>query len=188
MERCLYFKNQQEWRDWLEGNHDKRGAAWLILSKRHGGKPGLSYEGAVEEALRYGWIDSLTRRMDDERFALRFTPRKPDSVWSKNNRERTERMIREGRMTEAGLAIIKAAKKGGRWGSAYRLREDQPTPKDLEEALQRNRRAYDNFRNFAQGYRNQYIYWVNFAKKMETRRSRIQAVVRRAEENKKPGV
>ncbi len=100
----VYCATREEWRDWLEGNHDKCKGIWLIYYKKGSGKPRVPYDDAVEEALCFGWIDSTVRRIDEEKYAQRFTPRKPDSGWSELNMRRMEQLIKEGRMTEAGLA------------------------------------------------------------------------------------
>lgn len=93
-----------EWRDWLAAHHDREAAIWLVFFKKHTGKPCVSYQDAVDEALCFGWIDSIVRRLDDERYAQKFTPRKPKSNWSEINRRIFARLVREGRMTAAGLA------------------------------------------------------------------------------------
>lgn len=104
--KTFYARDRKEWREWLSKNHDKEKEIWLIYYKKASGKKSISYNDAVEEALCFGWIDSIEKSLDSERFAGRFTPRKPNSNWSKSNRERVKRLIREGKMTEAGLRLI----------------------------------------------------------------------------------
>ena len=101
------FEDRDGWRSWLEENHDKLDEIWLVTYKKHTGKPTVSYDEAVEEALCFGWIDSMLKRVDDERTALRYTPRKPKSNLSDSNRQRIARLIKEGRMTEAGLSKVR---------------------------------------------------------------------------------
>jgi uncharacterized protein YdeI (YjbR/CyaY-like superfamily) len=188
-EQGLYLTGREDWREWLERNHATEKEVWLIHYKKHAGKPSLSYEDAVEEALCFGWIDGLLRRLDGEKYVLRYTPRKSRSVWSESNRRRAERMIRQGRMMEAGLAKIRQAKASGEWDNAVSLNESvAELPADLEEALAASRTARENFGNMAPSYRKQYIWWITSAKRQDTRERRIRETVTRAELNKKPGI
>ena len=116
---ALSFKNRDEWRKWLEKNYRKEKEVWLVPYKKHVGKIGIQLEEAVEEALCFGWIDGKLRKVDKERFILRYSPRKANSVWSKLNRERVERLVKSGKMTAAGLSVIEEAKKRGSWNQAY---------------------------------------------------------------------
>lgn len=104
--KTLYVKNRNEWRKWLEKHHNKEPEIWLIYYRKATGKPSIPYNDAVEEALCFGWIDSLEKGIDEERFAQRFTPRKTNSPWSQTNKERVQRLIKLGKMTSAGLAKI----------------------------------------------------------------------------------
>ena len=111
----IYVSTREDWRAWLEENHDREKEIWLIYYKKPSGKPRVAYDDAVEEALCFGWIDSTIRKLDEDRYMQKFTPRNPGSVWSELNKRRVEKMIREGRMTQAGLSKIEAAKKSGEW-------------------------------------------------------------------------
>ena len=104
-----------EWRRWLEQHHDTETGVWLLIAKKGATRPGVSLVEATEEALCFGWIDSAMRPVDEERYVLRFTPRRAKSSWSEVNKERVEQLIRDGRMTEAGLVKIDEAKRDGRW-------------------------------------------------------------------------
>ena len=115
---ALYFDNSQEWRQWLQLNHDIENDALLLIYKKRSGKTGISYDKALEEALCFGWIDGKMRSVDNDRFVLRFSPRKAKSVWSKINKEKAELLISQGKMTEVGLAKIEEAKKNGLWEEA----------------------------------------------------------------------
>jgi len=106
LKKTLYFKNKYKWRIWLEKNHDKLNEIWLIHYKKSLNKQGLNHQDAVEEAICYGWIDSKLKKIDEERFILRYSPRKLKSVWSKINKETAEKMIQKGKMTKAGLEKI----------------------------------------------------------------------------------
>ena len=112
--KTLYITNRVDWRAWLERNNDTEKEVWLIYYKKHTGKPRIPYDDAVEEALCFGWIDSTVKRVDDEKFAQKFTPRKNKSNWSDLNKKRAKKMIREGRMTKAGLTKIEEAKRNGK--------------------------------------------------------------------------
>jgi uncharacterized protein YdeI (YjbR/CyaY-like superfamily) len=184
----LYFKNREDWREWLEKNHADAKEAWLIHYRKHVGKPGVQQREAVEEAICFGWIDGKLKRIDEERYALRFSPRKTNSVWSRINKDTAERMIESGLMTKVGLEKIEAAKKSGSWDKAYTNRERERMPRDLKAALMSNERAWTNFQRFANSYWNMYVGWVTGAKAIETRRKRINEVVKRSAVNKKPGV
>ena len=182
------FYNRTEWRKWLEENHSKEDGLWLIHYKKKSNKKSVSHPDAVEEALCFGWIDSKLKRIDEERFILRYTPRKGKSVWSKINKDTAEKMIQLGKMTGAGLEKIKIAKKQGLWDSAYTNLKKDRIPSDLKKALLKNKKAWNNFNNFANSYRNSYIGWIKGAKSDITRKKRIDEVIRRSIENKKPGV
>jgi len=188
LNNALLFENKNEWRKWLEGNHFKFKNIWLIHYKKSSNKNNLTHFDAVEEALCFGWIDSTLKRIDEERYILRYTPRKNKSVWSKINKETAERMILQGKMTQAGLEKIKSAKKNGLWKTAYTNKIRDKLPSDLEKSLQSDKIAWENFQNFANSYRNMYIGWVKNAKTVKTRSKRIDEVVKRSRENKKPWV
>ncbi len=104
--KTVYFLNRNEWRKWLKENHDKEKEIWLVYYRKSSGKPTASYNEAVEEALCYGWIDSIEKSLDNERFAGRFTPRKPKSNWSESNRTRAHRLIASKQMTDAGRKVL----------------------------------------------------------------------------------
>jgi uncharacterized protein YdeI (YjbR/CyaY-like superfamily) len=185
MENAVCFKDRGEWRMWLEENHDEKIYVWLALYKKESGKKRLTLEEAVEEAMCFGWIDGKLKRFDDEKFILRFSMRKANSVWSKINKERAERLIKSGKMTTAGLAKIEEAKKTGLWDSAYTSKTKESIPLDLEQALMKDNKAWNNFQNFANSYRNMYIAWVSNAKTAETRVKRIKKIVVQSLQNKK---
>jgi uncharacterized protein YdeI (YjbR/CyaY-like superfamily) len=180
LNNALSLKNRDEWRKWLEKNHGKEKEAWLIHYKKHVGKIGIQLEEAVEEALCFGWIDGKLRKVDKERFILRCSPRKADSVWSKLNKERAERSMKAGKMTAAGLSIIEEAKKRGSWNQAYTSLKRDRIPADLRDALAKDKRALDNFQSFANSHGNKYIHWVKSAMTGKTRRERIEKVVKQA--------
>ena len=111
----LFCPDRDTWRAWLAEHGATRREVWLLFHKKHMGRPGLEYVEAVEEALCFGWIDGQLRRIDEEKHAIRFTPRRTGSVWAKSNKARVARMIEQGRMTEAGMALVRDAQKNGEW-------------------------------------------------------------------------
>ncbi len=188
VEEALLFKRRNEWRHWLEKHHKDTKEIWLIHYKNQLRKQSINHFEAVEEALCFGWIDSTLKKIDEERFVLRYTPRKPKSVWSKINKEKAETMIRSGKMAPMGLQKITEAKTHGLWDVAYTNKVKERIPSDLSQALILDRIAWENFQGFANSYRNMYCGWVKNAKTKETRQKRIIEVVQRSRLNKKPGI
>ena len=185
--RLVHFENRAEWRAWLEENHATADEIWLVHYKKHTGKPGLTLADAVEEALCFGWIDGVLKPIDDEKYALRYSPRRKGSVWSETNKRRVAKLIRQGYMTEAGLAKVREAKTNGEWRAAA-LREDAANiPDDLKQALKTNAQARRHFDRLAPSRKRQYIYWITSAKTDKTRQRRIQETVKLVAANKKPG-
>lgn len=186
--KTLYVTNRDDWRQWLEQNHDAAKEVWLIYYKKHTGKPRVPYDEAVEEALCYGWIDSIIKRIDDETFCQKFTPRKGTSQWSESNKKRVEKLIREGKMTEIGLAKIEAAKRTGKWEKPVTSRQEFEMPPELVEALATNKEAGENFDKLAPSHQRQYVGWVASAKKEETRKKRVKEAIELLEQNRKLGM
>jgi len=178
-------KNRAEWRQWLQENHQTSGGIWLIYYKKGSGKPTISYDEAVEEALSFGWIDSKVNALDEERYMQIFTPRKQGSIWSKLNKARVKKIIEEERITIAGLEKIEAAKKDGSWDFLDDI-ENLIIPEDLKEALESNEAAKTNFRAFGDSNKKQILYWIKTAKRDSTRKNRIEKTVMLAAENKTP--
>ena len=185
-EELHVFSDQAAWRAWLEEHHDTESEIWLLHPKKASEREGVRYPEAVEEALAFGWIDSKKYRVDEETFAQRYSRRKPQSVWSRNNVERVERLIVEGRMTPAGLAIVEEAKRRGTWQAAYTDHKPEGVPDDLVQALKEGE-AWVLWEAFPQSVRNNYTRWVIDAKRPETRARRIAQVVERSATGKRPG-
>jgi uncharacterized protein YdeI (YjbR/CyaY-like superfamily) len=180
------FHDRMEWRKWLEKNHNSENEIWVIIQKNKSERKGVKYQEAVEEAICFGWIDSKMQSIDVFRFRQRFSPRKKNSIWSKKNKETAEKMIIMGKMTSAGFETIKNAKQKGKWDTAYTAKKVPTIPDDLEKALKENKLAWKNFDNFSNSTKLQYIYWINSAKKDETRQKRIINVTKKASLNIKP--
>lgn len=165
-------KSRKSWRKWLEENHDSRAQVWLVFYKRHTGRPTLTYNDAVEEAICFGWIDGVKRSIDADRYTHRFSPRTSDSRWSESNRKRAERMRKAGLMTAAGDRAIRRAKRAGKWAAPERA-VDLSMPAELAAGLDRNRQAAEFFSGLAPSYQRQFIAWINAAKRAETRLRRV---------------
>lgn len=180
----FYFKNAQEWREWLHENHNSSESVCLIFYKVDSAFESMRWEEAVQVALCYGWIDSTVRKIDDVSRKQVFGPRKDKSVWSKVNKNYIEKLIAENLMHESGLKKIEIAKQNGSWESLDAV-ENLEIPTDLQSAFEQNKKAYDNFKNFSFTYRKSYLYWLNQAKREATRKSRIIEIISLCEQNRK---
>jgi uncharacterized protein YdeI (YjbR/CyaY-like superfamily) len=177
--RTWVFAGRTEWRAWLEQHHAEETELWLALYKKGSGKTGVTYEETVEEALCFGWIDGRTQAVDEEKFAVRFSPRKPGSVWSESNKRRVEKLMGEGRMTEAGLRLVEAARASGAWEDAAR-REALMLSPELAQALRAREGALAGFEALPPSRKKQVLWWVADAKREATRQKRLEAVVEEA--------
>jgi uncharacterized protein YdeI (YjbR/CyaY-like superfamily) len=173
----LTFASRAEWRDWLASHYRETAEAWLVLYKKGKREGSLSLDDAVEEALCFGWIDGRLRSLDSEKYSLRFSPRKADSIWSISNIRRVERLIQQGLMTEAGTQKIREARNSGQWDLAFRREQTDEIPPDLANALRRRRGAIAAYRKLTNSKKKQLLHWLFTAKKAETRRRRIEAIV-----------
>jgi uncharacterized protein YdeI (YjbR/CyaY-like superfamily) len=131
----LFFETPEAFHVWLEAHHDSEYEIWVGYHKVDADRPGISYDESVEGALCFGWIDGLIHGIDDERYKRRFTPRKPESKWSKSNKARVQAMVDAGKMTPAGMALVEAAKESGEWAGAYRLADDHENAARLAAGL-----------------------------------------------------
>ena len=178
----IYAKKREEWRKWLEKNHLLEKSVWLVIYHKDSKTPSINYEDAIEEAISFGWIDSKPNKRDKESYYLLFAKRKPNSNWSKANRERAAKMIKQGLMTDAGKAMIDIAKRTGTW-TALKDVQDSVVPNDLQELFIKNKKAYDNFQAFPPSSKRIILEWILNAKRPETRRKRIEETVTLAERN-----
>ena len=173
----LTFANREQWRIWLEQHHTTEEAVWLVLFKKKYTNLGLGLEQAVEEALCFGWIDSTLKSIDDKCYALRYSPRKRVSTWSMSNINRVEKLIAEGKMTGAGLLKITEAKENGEWDAAIQREQIDNIPEQLLQALKEKEGALAAYRALKTSRKKQLLYWLNSAKREETKDSRIQEIV-----------
>lgn len=184
----LYVTDRDKWREWLSENHAAEAGIWLIFYKKETSMPTIAYEAAVEEAICFGWIDSIIKKIDAAKYARKFTPRTDKSKWSPLNKKRANKMIKEGRMTEVGLAKIKAAKKTGLWDKDARPQISFDIPPEFAKALARNKKAKESFDKLAPSYRKYYIGWIAMAKRPETKKRRIHESIALLEQGKKLGL
>jgi uncharacterized protein YdeI (YjbR/CyaY-like superfamily) len=170
------FVSRAAWRDWLEKNHDKANELWLAYYKKGSGKSSVTYEEALQEALCFGWIDSIVQKLDEERYIQRWTPRKPQSIWSASNKARVRKLIAKGRMAAPGLAAIKRAKKDGSWdklNDIERIGNGGGPPPDVMAAIAAHPGLEKKFAALSASRRKILSYWVASAKRPETRDRRI---------------
>ena len=179
-ENSFYAKSRKAWRTWLTNNSLSTSNIWLIIYHKNSKKTSLTYDDAVEEALCFGWIDSIPNKRDTESYYLFFSQRKPKSNWSKANRERAERMIKSKQMTKKGLEMVNFAKENGTW---LALKDVQASivPDDLKRVLKKNKIANQNFEKFSPSSKRIILEWILNAKKEETRLKRITETVELAE-------
>jgi uncharacterized protein YdeI (YjbR/CyaY-like superfamily) len=170
-ERVL-IETVKQWADWLEANHDREEGVWLVSWNKTTGKPSIAYEDMVCEALRFGWIDSTTMRLDEERAMQWFSPRRPGSGWARTNKARIEQLEREGRMAPAGRKAVEAAKADGTW-QLYDAVEALIIPDDLAAAFVANPGSADHWEAFPKSVKRAILAWIVQAKRPETRSRRV---------------
>jgi uncharacterized protein YdeI (YjbR/CyaY-like superfamily) len=158
------------------------------FSKKHTGMPILDYDAAVEEALCYGWIDSIVKKLDDDRYARKVSPRRPDSRWSALNRKRVKKLLKLGLMSEPGREKIAQAKKSGHWYQSDCPKIPTQIPMELKNALKKNRQAERFFNQLAPSYQKQFIGWIAVAKRRETKDRRVSESIDLLQRGKKLGL
>lgn len=172
----FYAQTREEWRNWLEINHEAASFVWLLFYKKNSGKPSILYSDAVDEALCFGWIDSKLNPVDEEKYYLFFCKRKPKSVWSKVNKKKVESLIASGKMTPAGLALIKKAKENGYW-SVLDSAEALEIPPQLKAAFQLNKEVEMFFVGLSRTDKRNILQWLALAKRPETLQKRIGEII-----------
>jgi uncharacterized protein YdeI (YjbR/CyaY-like superfamily) len=168
----LDVRSRQLWRNWLQEHHTSRSEIWVIFYKRHTSVSSISYDDAVEEALCFGWVDSLVKRLDDDRYAQKFTPRKPDSKWSTSNRTRYADLEARGLLAPAG----RERPPTNRSGDAPRPSISE-LPSYIEKALKADMRVWNAFQQLAPSYRRNCIVWIDSATRAETKEKRLREVI-----------
>jgi uncharacterized protein YdeI (YjbR/CyaY-like superfamily) len=171
------FASEAAFEKWLQTNHVRSSGLWLRFFKKSATRKALMYRGALNVALRYGWIDGQVKKFDDISYLHKFTPRGAKSLWSKVNREHVERLEKEGRMRPAGLAAVAAAKKDGRWDKAYDSPSKMEIPADFLKALAKDKKAKSFFDKLNRANRYSIAWRLQTAKKSETRQKRMGAII-----------
>lgn len=189
----LYFADENSFRDWIIINHDKSPGIWLVFHKKKTGIKSIGYNEALDVALCYGWIDSIIKRIDESRYARKFTPRTNTSKWSDVNKKRVDELIERGEMTETGLKKIDSYLKTGKvnWTTTVASgikTKDINIPDIIKNAFAENEPALSNFYSLAPTYQNQYILWITNAKREITISNRLKESINLLKENKKPGL
>ena len=180
--KTLDVQTLEQWRRWLTDHHDSESEVWIVFHKRHTGRPSIAYEDALDEALCFGWVDSLIKRLDDARYARKFTPRKPDSKWSAVNRKHYARLKASGRLKPPGLNRAPTDR------SYDAPRPPSMIPGYIQKALQRSPTAWRNFESLAPSYRRNYIGWIDSAKRQETKMRRLQESIQLLAAGKRLGL
>jgi len=176
-------QTRAQWRKWLEKHHDSSAGIWFVFHKKHTGVPSVPYDDAVREALCFGWIDSLVKRLDDDKYMQKFTPRKPASKWSDSNRKRWAELKAAGLLAAAGLSAPPT-------DNAYGARPTIPqtVPAFIANAFKANRKAWATFQALPPGERRRYVGWIYIAKQDETRVRRIRESIRLLAAGQKLGI
>ncbi|WBL43912.1 YdeI/OmpD-associated family protein [Algoriphagus halophytocola] len=177
--------DREDWRKWLERNHQKVNGIWLIIYKKSSSQPNLTWSQAVDEALCFGWIDSTKRPIDDVKYKQYFGKRKVKSNWSKINKEKIAKLLEAGKMRPAGLQSVQLAKENGSWDYLDAI-ESLQIPTDLEHSLNQNPESQEYFTNLSKSKKKQILYWVHSAKRIETRKKRIEEVLKATSQKKLP--
>lgn len=183
-ENSIHCENRNAWRAWLQTHHLASTGVWLITYKKGRHQEWLGYDAIVEEALCFGWIDSLPRKLDETRTMLYVSPRKPKSGWSKVNKERIHRLEKQGLLAPAGMARIQAARTDGSWDKLTKV-DELEVPDDLSSEFTRWPGSSANFAAFPPSARRGILEWILNAKRPETRQSRIVETASRAARNER---
>jgi uncharacterized protein YdeI (YjbR/CyaY-like superfamily) len=179
------FATSAKMEAWLKKNHDSSAGIWIQFYKKESGKPTITRDEAIDVALCYGWIDSQLLRHDSESWLHRFTPRSKRSIWSKRNIKSVKRLIKEKRMTAAGMKEVEAAKKDGRWERAYDMSKDMKVPADFLKELRKDKKAYAFFETLNKANTYAIAWRLQTAKKPETREKRFKAMLEMMKKGKK---
>ena len=179
-----FFKSPEAFGRWLESNHSSAQELWVGFHRKSTGKPSLTWAESVDEALCFGWIDGIRKTVDEARYAIRFTPRRPGSNWSSINIQRARALIKEGRMRPAGLTAFEDRHKARAEGYSYENRPRQ-LPSRYLKVLKANKAAWAFYRDQPPGYRRSATWWVLSAKREETRLKRLSALIRDAAEGRR---
>jgi uncharacterized protein YdeI (YjbR/CyaY-like superfamily) len=174
--KTLHVETLDQWRDWLDEHHASESEVWLIFHKLHTGIVSIAYKDALDEALCFGWVDSLIKRLDDRRYARKFTPRRADSRWSAVNRKRYFELKAAGRLKQPGIERPPTDRAYG--PRPARLQMPSKLPAYIRAALKRHPTALRHFQALAPSHRRRYLAWIESAKREETKRRRLEEAIR----------
>ncbi|HET6272403.1 MAG TPA: YdeI/OmpD-associated family protein [Bacteroidota bacterium] len=187
--KTLYVHTRRAWRSWLAGHHWTEKEIWLVYYKKNSGKPRIPYNDAVEEALCYGWIDSILKPIDKDKYAQRFTPRKPGAQWSAMNIERLRRLIRKRKMTRAGLKAAASVLDPIRAKPTKRESSKAKFPTDILKQLQKDPATWKNFTHFPASYKRIRIGWIDASRhRPEVFTQRLRYFLKMTRQNKRFGM
>jgi uncharacterized protein YdeI (YjbR/CyaY-like superfamily) len=175
--RPRFFATSAKWREWLERHHRTARELWVGFHKRGTGRPSMTWPESVDQALCFGWIDGVRKRLDETSYVIRFTPRRKGSVWSSVNLARVKELTRLGLMRPAGLSAHEARTPGKAGLYSYEQRKTAALPEAMQRRLERNRKAWTFFRKQPAWYRQTSVWWVVSGKKEETRERRLTALI-----------
>lgn len=184
-ENSVQCETREEWREWLANNHGRGEGVWLVTFKKASSRASVGYDASVEEGLCFGWIDSRTKGLDEDRSMLWFGPRRAGSGWSRPNKERVARLMSAGLMMPAGLATVEAAKVDGSW-TAMDAVENLEVPDDLADAFAKHAGSREHFEEFPRRVKWGILHWIWSAKRPATRARRIEETARLAQANERP--
>ena len=179
-----FFATSAAFRAWLEGHHNEAAELWVGFHKIGSGKPSITWPESVDQALCFGWIDGVRQGIDDGTYAIRFSPRKPGSIWSAANQKRIQELSKEGLVQAAGLAAFKARRPGKSGVYSYEQRTAAKLQPNEERRLRANRPGWKFFHAQAPSYRKAAIWWIVSAKKEETREKRLEELIRYSSQNR----
>jgi len=177
--KTIHPKNKETWRIWLAKNHDKETKIGLIIWKKHTGKTTISHRESMDEAICFGWIDTIVKKLDEDRYIRYFSRRNKNSSWSKNTLSYAKQLIKNKKMTAAGLDFYKLGLK--KKPLDHGLEKNPSVPEELKKALNKNKIAKNNFEHLASSHRKAYLRWLLKAKRSETKEKRIKTIIARSE-------
>lgn len=180
-----YPTSRADWRKWLVKNHETKQSVWLLFYNKKSEKVSISWSDAVNEALCFGWIDSKKQTIDEFSYRQYYSKRKPNSTWSKINKEKIEQLVKNGLMSKSGLKSIEIAKQNGFWTILDEV-EQLIVPKDLKEVLTSYNNAFEYFDSQSKSSKKMLLYWVASAKRPKTRQKRIEEISKLASKGQKP--
>lgn len=181
----FYPQSSESWRNWLMANHTDKKSVWLVYYKKNAGMPTINQSLAADQALCFGWIDSVVRTLDENRYIQYFSPRKPNSTWSKVNKQKVVKLLEAGLITSSGLYSISIAKQNGSWELLDQV-EELLIPKDLTAAFDNQPDGYEFYHSLSRSVKKSLLQWIALAKTAKTKDNRINEIVKFCTEHSIP--